>query len=667
MMTWRTAALAGWALVAISAGHAAQDNAKAPVLPDKGDGLRVVHVGNSHSHALRLIEPLASAVGHRKHHNGEINILGAPLRWLWDHPEQDKWPQTLAAENKWDAITLLCWATDDDAYAPKFAAEAFKGNPKCQVLLYTIWPDTYASWETPDPVRTEAHTEKLAAALEKAFPDKPKPRVIPSSLLIRELGRMADAGKLPGVANRYVLFSDGGHLSDVGMYAIDVLVCAMLYNESLLAYPDRYGRMDDKGNLVRGWYEAVEIPEPTAQAIRQTAWDILLTYPPAGMARSLVIADRYLPPAIVGQPYKVQLKALNAEGGAAWSVAKGQLPGGLALSADGVISGQAAAAGEMPVTVKLTDAKGSFERALVVRVSEDRPPTIAELTLKAVALDDYFVQPLKAEGGVGPLKWDLADGKLPLGVQLTGGGVLTGTPGESGEFHFTARATDSHPAGGRAATRAFTWVIGPASEAAMQVKAVPRPQGGKVTDLVKVNGKLDEPFWDLNQPITRKVAGSPTKKASFGAFWIDAGKGKADSLCLAVKVIDGPAGKTPKDAVHLYLDGRHNKEMIYNADDLHVVIPRTGKPVFVRSHTPWWFMETAIAEQSDGYVVEVKIGSAYFQGKGIAVPFGAGAVYGFDVAVDEGDQTISRQAWRGGERMDEDTSTFGTIVLTPPK
>jgi hypothetical protein len=455
------------------------------------------------------------------------------------------------------------------------------------------------------------------------------------------------------------------------MYAVDVLVCAMLYNESSLTYPDRYGRMDPKGNLVRGWYETVEVADQTAQAIRQTAWDILLTYPPAGMAKSLVIADRHLPPVIAGQPYKAQLKALNAEGAVTWSLAKGQLPAGLAMSADGVIAGQAAAAaaaaGETPVTVKVADAKGSFERAMAVLVSEDRPPTIAEVALKTIPLDEYFVQPIKADGGVGPLKWDLAEGKLPLGVQLTGGGVLTGTPGQAGEFHFTARATDSHPAGGRAATRAFTWVIGPASQQAMLVKAAARPQGGKVTDLIQVNGKLDEPLWDLNQPIARKIAGLPAKKATFGAFWIDAGKGKADSLCLAVNVIDGPAGKTPKDAVHLYLDGRHNKEVIYNADDLHVVIPRTGRPVFLRSHTPWWFMETAVAETSDGYVVEVKIGAAYFQGKGIAVPFGAGAVYGLDVAVDEGDQAVSRQAWHGGERMDEDTSTFGTIVLTPAK
>jgi len=631
---------------------------------DKGDGLRVVHVGNSHSHALRFLEPLAWAVGHRKHKDGEINILGAPLRWNWDHPEQNKWSEKLAADKPWDAITLLSWGSDDETYAPKFAAEAFKGNPKCQVFIYTIWPDTYMDWENPSPIRTETHTEKVAAAVEKAFPDKPRPRVIPSSLLIRELGRMADAGRLHGVANRYVLFSDGGHLGEIGMYAVDVLVSAMLYNESPLAYPNRYGRMDSKGNLIRGWYESLEIPEETARIIRQTAWDVLLTYPPGGLAKSLVIADRHLPPAVAGLPYKVQLKALNAEGACVWSVAKGELPRGVSLSGDGVISGQTSANGEFPVTLKVADTKGSFERALAMGVCEDRPPVIGEAAPKSIALDDYCFQELKANGGVGALKWDMAEGKLPFGIQLTGNGILLGTPGESGEFRFTLRATDSHPAGGRSTTRAFSWSIGPASPKTLLVKVMKPPAGAKASDLLKVDGKPDEPFWDLDQPIAKKAAGSPTKKAGFGAFWVDDGKGKGFALYVAVRVADGPAGKTPKDAVHVFLDGRHNREKIYNADDLHVVIPRAGKPDFVRSHTPWWFMETAVAETADGYVVEMKLGPAYFLGKGIAIPFGAKSVYGFDIAVDEGDKEVSRQVWRGNEKNDEDTSGFGSIVLT---
>ena len=631
---------------------------------DKGDGLRVMHVGNSHSHALRFLEPLAWAVGHTKHKDGDVNILGAPLRWNWDHPEQNKWSEKLGADKSWDAITLLAWADDDATYAPKFAAEAFKGNPKCQVLLYTIWPDTYMDFENPGPIRTEAHTEKVAAAVEKAFPDHPKPRVIPSSLLIRELGRMADAGRLPGVANRYVLFSDGGHLSEVGMYAVDVLVSAMLYNEPPLAYPSRYGRMDAQGNLVRGWYESLEIPDQTARVIRQTAWDVLVTYPPAGMATSLVIADRRLPPAVVGQPYKSGLKALNAQGACTWTVVKGQLPAGIRLSGDGVISGQASASGVFPLTLKVADTKGSYERALDLRVSEDRPPVIRETALKPAALDDYSFQELKADGGVGPLRWDLAEGKPPFGIQLTGNGILVGTPGEAGEFRFTVRATDAHPAGGRAFARVLAWSIGPASPQALLLKALRLERGAKLSDLVKVDGKLEEPFWNLDQPIARKVAGSPAKKAGFGAFWVDRGKGQGEAVYVAVKVTDGPAGKTPKDAVHLFLDGRHNREVIYNADDLHVAIPRKGRPDFVRSHTPWWFMETAVAETGDGYVVEIKIGSAYFQGKGIAVPLGRNAVYGFDVAVDEGDKEVARQVWRGTEKNDEDTSGFGSIVLT---
>jgi hypothetical protein len=630
----------------------------------KGGGLRVVHVGNSHSHALRLVKPLARAVGHKQHTNGEVNILGAPLRWNWGHPEQNKWPQVLAAGNRWDAISLLAWAGDDNTYAPKFAAEAYKGNPACRVLLYTIWPDTYMDWENSDPIRTEAHTEKVAATIEKAFPGKPKPRVIPSSLLIRELGRLADAGRLPGVANRYVLFSDGGHLSEIGMYAVDVLVCAMLYGESPLAYPDRYGRTDSKGNLVPGWYESLDLPAPTARAIRQMAWDILLTYPPAGLATRLVIADRHLPPAVARQLYEVRLRGLNVGAAGAWSLARGELPKGLSLSPDGVISGKTAQTGTFAITVKLADTKDRFERALALRVSEDRPPVIRSAALKPVALDDYCFQELKANGGVGGLKWDLAKGKLPFGVRLTRSGVLLGTPGEAGEFGFAARVTDSHPGGGRLATRQFAWVIGPPSPQAMLVKAVKRPARGKTPQQLKVDGRLDEPYWSLDQPIARKVVGSPTAKAAFGAFWLDRGKGRGEALYVAVNVTHGPAGKTPKDAVHFFLDGRHNREVIYSADDLHVVIPRRGRPVFVRSHTPWWFMETRVREVADGYVVEAKIGSAYFQGKGIAIPFGARGVYGLDIAVEEGDQAVNRQAWRGNERMDQDTSSFGTIVLT---
>jgi hypothetical protein len=502
--------------------------------------------------------------------------------------------------------------------------------------------------------------------LKKAFPDKPEPRVIPSSLLIRELGRMADTGQLPGVANRFALHSDGGHLSEVGMYAVDVLVCAMLYRESPLEYPASFGRRSSSGALVKGWYDSLEISAETARVIRKTAWDILLTYAPAGMATELVIADRALPVALAGRDYEARLKGLNTKGPSKWSIKEGGLPEGISLSADGVISGKTDKVGTFPLMVRLSDAGRRFERRLSLNVSEGSPPRIGEQTLRPIGLDQYCFHALKAEGGAGTLTWDLADGALPFGVDLSPVGVLSGTPGESGEFRFKLRVTDSHPEGPRSATRDFAWTIGPASDKTLLVRKFQLDKGVSESTVVKPDGVLDEKLWDLKRLVARKVAGNPTASATFDAFRIVDDRGRTRRLYVAVDVKYGPAGKSTKDAVHLYLDGRHNKETMYNQDDMHVVLPRKGKARFLRSHTPWWFMQSQVVETDAGYTVEVALGPAYFQGKGITVPFGDKAVYGFDLAVEEGDEkTLSRQTYRGDSKIDEDTSSFGTIVLTP--
>ena len=210
--------------------------------------------------------------------------------------------------NNWDAMVLLSWDAHDGTDAPKFAGEAYKGNPQCQVYIYVIWPDANMSFDTPNSIRTEAHGEAVAAAVAAAFPAAPRPRVIPSSLLIRELGRLADLGELPGVANRFALFSDGGHLSQFGQYAVTTMVCAMLYGESPRDYPSDIFRNDEKGRPIRSTYQCVTVPEETAAVVTRTIWDILQTYEPAGMKPGLVIANRRLEVAIAGQTYNAQLK-----------------------------------------------------------------------------------------------------------------------------------------------------------------------------------------------------------------------------------------------------------------------------------------------------------------------------------------------------------------------
>ena len=635
-----------------------------PARPEvRSTGLRFVHIGNSHSQTFRLLDPLAKTAGHPQHMDDEISILGAPLWWNWDHSEQNKWKEKLAADKPWDAMLLLCWNTwtgnerdqKDTAIAPLFAGEAYKANPQCQVLLYTIWPDANQDMEKPPEVRSETWTEKVAEAVAKAHPNSPPPKVILSSLLIREIGRLADRGEIPGMKTRFEVYSDGGHLSDVGRYAVLVMVCAMLYDESPLEYPDQIVRYDSAGKPLTGVFTSIILAPETSRALRRIVWDILCTYPPAGMRPQLAIGDRWLPAAVAGQSYRHELTLLQGQGVARWSLEKGTLPAGLSLSESGVIAGRSEEVGVYPLVVRVAAGNGSAQRALRLDIAADKPPAVVTPPLGKIGLDSYILTELKAEGGVGHKSWSVAAGKLPHGLRLSPSGMLYGTPGEEGGFSVTTRVEDSHPAGSRSAESQMKLVIGPADPRTLWIKKAPYKA-------MALDGQLKEPFWTTDEPVSVKVHGAPVKQARFGAVWEEQErqKGKAQSLWLAVKVLDGPAGKSKKDGVHLYIDGRHNREVIYNSDDTHVFLPRAGWPRSLRGK-PEWFIESKVTEIEGGYLMEIRIGSTYFIGEGNPVDFGARSVYGFDLAVEE---EAGRQAWRGNEKLDEDTRVFGTIVLT---
>ncbi len=632
-------------------------------------GLRVYHIGNSHTHSVRnVLMPLAHAVGHTDHDYSWSSILGAPLRWIRDHDEQsggweaEPWSKGLAPDRAWDALTLQAYATDEKEIeaAVFFAGLALRGNPKCRVYLYTIWPAATDDWDAPQAGRTEALTEQCAARIATAHPNAPRPRVIPSSLVVRELGRLADAGELPHVPNRFALLSDGGHLSDLGSYAVNVTICAMLYGESPLDYPNvipRFSRQSLEEKAVDLESVQYAIPEDTAAAIRRVVWDVLATYPPAGVDAGLAIADRRLPPAILGRPYQHVLRALHAAGRTRWSLAEGALPAGLTLSAEGLLAGTPRVAGDFPLKVRTESGGRQFARPLKLSVRRDEPPRIAARPLPGSRMDEYLFVPLAAAGGVGRLTWSLAEGQLPHGLMLMQPGIVVGTPGESGRFDFTVQVADAHPDGPRSDRRRFEWHI---EKAAPETLFVPR-----VDAAPKVDGKLDEPCWSNFQPIAKPVIGDEGKRGSFAAVWTRRDRqGTRDCLYLAIRVEDGPEGRTPRDAVHLFLDARHNREVVYNADDTHFRIDREGRKRSIRGK-PDWFLQAAAQEVEDGYVLEVALpGGNYFIGNGAWVPFDAKAAYGLDIAIDRGDGTLHRVVWRGTERNEDDTSGFGTMVLT---
>jgi hypothetical protein len=353
-------------------------------------------------------------------------------------------------------------------------------------------------------------------------------------------------------------------------------------------------------------------------------------------------------------------------------VVKGTLPQGLSLSRDGVISGQSTAIGDCPLTIQLADAMGRCDRPLVIEVNQDKPPMVPSQSLPSVSLDQYIMHPLRIEGGVGHVTWSAAGGKLPYGLRLSPDGVLVGSPGEEGEYTFTVKAQDTFPGGPRTTEKTMTWKIGPASPETLLVKSL--TVTGKPDDkTVVIDGKPDESFWKLDQPIAKKVKGTPAKQASFGAVWTHLPRNPARKespegrdLVLAIKVLDGPKGKSPKDGIHIFMDGNHNRSVIYSGDDTHFFIPRNHKGGWAQSLRGKvnWFSDARVQEIEGGYTMEIRLGGYnYFSGEGNWLKFGAKGVYGFDVAVDEGDdKEVAQQVWRGDANDAEDTSHFGTLV-----
>lgn len=71
------------------------------------------------------------------------------------------------------------------------------------------------------------------------------------------------------------------------------------------------------------------------------------------------------------------------------------------------------------------------------------PLEIRTANLPKAYLRKPYEANLEAQGGVRPFKWELTEGSLPPGLDLSHDGVISGTASKSGEFHFTVTLRDS--------------------------------------------------------------------------------------------------------------------------------------------------------------------------------------------------------------------------------
>ena len=107
--------------------------------------------------------------------------------------------------------------------------------------------------------------------------------------------------------------------------------------------------------------------------------------------------------------------------------------------------------------------------------------TLAPPTLPGGTQGSPYTQQITASGGQAPYAFTVTTGTTPPGINLSTGGLLSGTPTTAGTFNFTVTATDANTCVG---TQAYSLVIGSPTQVTIALSPPSR------TIVVGANGNL---------------------------------------------------------------------------------------------------------------------------------------------------------------------------------
>ena len=158
---------------------------------------------------------------------------------------------------------------------------------------------------------------------------------------------------------------------------------------------------------------------------------------------AITIDPASLPAGNLGLRY---VRTLNASGGTSpysFSVTTGQLPNGLTLSSDGILSGTPTNGGTFSFTIGAADASGCSGTRNYSITIPCPAITLSPSTLPEGSLGLAYMTALHADGGTNPYSFTVIGGTLPAGLALSSSGSLSGTPSASGTYSFTVNATDA--------------------------------------------------------------------------------------------------------------------------------------------------------------------------------------------------------------------------------
>jgi hypothetical protein len=182
---------------------------------------------------------------------------------------------------------------------------------------------------------------------------------------------------------------------------------------------------------------------------------VALTVASENAGDRLAVAPITLPAATQGRAYAAQLVATGGDGVYTWSLQSGGLPTGVVLTTGGALAGTPTDSGAFTFTARVGDGAGrTAARSLTLTVQP--APSIQTSSLPAAEVGAAYAAQLVATGGTGAYTWSVTEGALPVGLTLSAGGAISGTPTAVGSTTFTVQVSD---AAATSHSRAFTLVV----------------------------------------------------------------------------------------------------------------------------------------------------------------------------------------------------------------
>ncbi|MFH1530797.1 MAG: Ig domain-containing protein [Pseudomonadota bacterium] len=161
---------------------------------------------------------------------------------------------------------------------------------------------------------------------------------------------------------------------------------------------------------------------------------------------SLEIISASPPDGKVDEDYTATMAATGGVLPYEWVLLTGDLPPGLDLDAEtGVISGVPGAAGAYPFTVAVQDATDALDSRTYTVTIHAGSATLIITTGSPLPNGEegtLYQTQVGASGGLPPYIFGITGGGLPVGLDMSSSGLLSGVPQEHGTFTFTVKVFD---------------------------------------------------------------------------------------------------------------------------------------------------------------------------------------------------------------------------------